>query len=51
MGAIASGGTWVLNDDVVQALSVPDHVIWPVAARELQELARREQLYPMFEVA
>jgi putative phosphoribosyl transferase len=45
MGAIASGGTWVLNDDVVQALSVPDHVIWPVAARELQELARREQLY------
>jgi predicted phosphoribosyltransferase len=45
MGAIASGGTWVLNDDVVQALTVPDQVIWPVAARELQELARREQLY------
>jgi len=45
MGAVASGGAWVLNDDVVGALSIPDRVIRAVAARELQELARRERLY------
>jgi len=45
MGAIASGGAWVLNDDVVGGLSIPDHVIQAVAARELQELVRRERLY------
>src|SRR5262245_37032668 len=45
MGAVASGGAWVLNDDVVGPLAVPDHVIRSVAARELQELARRERLY------
>ena len=45
MGAIASGGAWVLNDDVVGALGIPDHVIQAVAARELQELERRERLY------
>ena len=43
MGAIASGGAWVLNDDVVGGLSIPDHVIRAVAARELQELVRRER--------
>src|SRR5262245_42795155 len=45
MGAVASGGAWVLNEDVVGPLAVPDHVIRSVAARELQELARRERLY------
>ena len=45
MGAIASGGIRVLNDDVIRALHVPAHVIDAVAARESQELARREGLY------
>jgi predicted phosphoribosyltransferase len=45
MGAIATGGVRVLNNDVVNALGIPDHVIDRVAAREQQELARRERLY------
>ena len=39
------GGARVLNDDVVEPLNIPDHVIQAVAARELKELARRERLY------
>jgi putative phosphoribosyl transferase len=45
MGAIASGGVCVLNEGVVRALNIPDHVIASVARREQQELRRREQLY------
>ncbi len=45
MGAIASGGVRVLNDEVVQALRVSSRVIDFVTARESQELARREHLY------
>jgi putative phosphoribosyl transferase len=45
MGAIASGGVRVLNNDVVQLLGVPDDVINIVADREQQELERRERLY------
>jgi predicted phosphoribosyltransferase len=45
MGAIASGGVRVLNDDVVQGLEIPDAVIDAVAAEEEAELARRERLY------
>jgi len=45
MGAIASGGVRVLNDDVVEATGVPPQTIELVAAREREELARREQLY------
>jgi len=45
MGAIASGGVRVLNDEVVQALRIPPHVIELVTARELRELSRRERLY------
>jgi predicted phosphoribosyltransferase len=45
MGAIASGGVRVLNDDVVRVLQVPDDVIETVAAAEQQELERRERLY------
>jgi erythromycin esterase-like protein/predicted phosphoribosyltransferase len=45
MGAVASGGVRVLNDHVVQQLEIPDHLIDAVAAREQQELARRERLY------
>jgi len=45
MGAIASGGIRVLNDEVVDALKVPPEVIDAVTAKELLELARRERLY------
>jgi predicted phosphoribosyltransferase len=45
MGAVATGGVRVLNDQIVQHLSIPNYVIEAVAAREQQELARRERLY------
>jgi predicted phosphoribosyltransferase len=45
MGAIASGGVRVLNQDVVQALDIPERVIDAVARREQQELERREKIY------
>ena len=45
MGAIASGGVRVLNQDVVRMLNVPNEVIDRVARRELAELARRETAY------
>jgi predicted phosphoribosyltransferase len=41
MGAVATGGVRVLNDGVVKQLGIPGHLIEAVAARELQELARR----------
>ena len=45
MGAIASGGVRVLNDTLVQRLGLPSTLIETVAAKEQQELARREALY------
>ena len=42
MGAIASGGVRVLNDEVVQGLGVPDWMIDEVAKQEQEELERRE---------
>jgi predicted phosphoribosyltransferase len=45
MGAIATGGLRVVNDQVVRALGIPDQVIETVAAKEQAELARRERLY------
>src|SRR5258708_22162335 len=45
MGAIASGGVRVLNDDVVQVLALPEAVINTVAAREQHEVERRARLY------
>lgn len=45
MGAIASGGVTVLNPDVVHGLNIPDEVIRVVAAREQQEIERREREY------
>jgi putative phosphoribosyl transferase len=45
MGAIASGGVRVLNDDIVQRLAIPQEVINKVAAHEQRELERRERLY------
>lgn len=45
MGAIASGGVRVLNDEVVESLWIPDAVIDAAAERELLELERRERTY------
>src|SRR5262252_5317675 len=45
MGAIASGGVRVLNEDVVSELGIPQHWVDIVAARELEELRRRETAY------
>jgi putative phosphoribosyl transferase len=45
MGAIASGGTRVLNEEVVSKLDIPEEVIDAVAAEEQQELNRREHDY------
>jgi putative phosphoribosyl transferase len=45
MGATATGGIRVLNDDVIKAFAVKDEIIQAVAAKEEQELERRERLY------
>ena len=45
LGAIASGGVRVLNEDVVRALPKANELIESVTTRELAELARREQIY------
>lgn len=45
MGAIASGGVRVLNDEVVSYLHIPEEAIDAVVQREQRELERREQLY------
>src|SRR5205807_8563929 len=45
MGAVATGGVRVLNDEIVRGLGISEHAIDAVVARELQELARRERLY------
>lgn len=45
MGAIASGGVRVVNDDVVRSLNLPSSAIDRVAKVQERELARREQLY------
>jgi predicted phosphoribosyltransferase len=45
MGAIASGGVRVLNDDLIRMLSIPDKAIDRVSNNEQQELERREHEY------
>lgn len=45
MGAIASGGIRVLNEEVVNALGIPLEYIDAVAAREQVELERRDAAY------
>jgi predicted phosphoribosyltransferase len=45
MGAVATGGVRVLNDQIVRGLAISEHQIDAVVARELQEVARREWLY------
>lgn len=55
MGAIASGGLYVRNDEVADALNIDDTVFDEVVAREYREVQRREHNYrddrPPFEVA
>jgi erythromycin esterase-like protein/predicted phosphoribosyltransferase len=45
MGAIATGGVVVLNEDVIRGLNISPEVIRRVAEREGQELLRRERAY------
>ncbi|HEV2237142.1 MAG TPA: phosphoribosyltransferase [Ktedonobacterales bacterium] len=45
LGALASGGVRVLNDEVLAGLSLPPAVVAEVTAREMAELERRERLY------
>ncbi len=45
MGAIASGGVRVLNDDLIARLRIRAPAIEEVTERERQELARREAVY------
>ena len=55
MGAIASGGVQVINQEVIAALGIRSETVEAIAAREALELARRERLYrglrPMLPVA
>jgi predicted phosphoribosyltransferase len=45
MGAIASGGIEVLNDEVVRTYGIPRHVIDAVVKVEAEELERRMRSY------
>jgi len=45
MGAIASGGTRVLNEDIVSSLEIHPETVDAVTADEAEELARREHAY------
>jgi predicted phosphoribosyltransferase len=45
MGAIASGGVVFLSEKIVQAVNPPYEMVQAVAARESEELKRRERAY------
>lgn len=45
MGALASGGEVVMNDNVVSSLHISDEQVRAVVDRETAELVRREQAY------
>lgn len=45
MGAIATGGTRVLNEELVRSLKISPTAIAHVTEREQQELERRDRLY------
>jgi len=55
MGAIATGGVRVLNQEIVRGFHIPDHLIERVSREEELELNRRERAYrgdrPPLEVA
>lgn len=45
MGAVASGGVRVLNEEAIRELGITPEIIEGVTERELRELERRESLY------
>src|SRR5215217_7423283 len=45
MGAIASGGVRVINEELINYLGIPDEVIDAIAAVEHRELERRAVAY------
>jgi putative phosphoribosyl transferase len=45
MGAIATGGVRVVNEDVVRLLGIPESIIVAAAVRQQRELERRQQAY------
>jgi len=45
MGAIASGGVRILNDEVIRSVNLPPDAIDRAAESQGRELARRERLY------
>jgi putative phosphoribosyl transferase len=45
IGAIASGGVQVLNEDVIRLHRLPASIVEKIAERERLELERRERLY------
>jgi predicted phosphoribosyltransferase len=45
VGAIASGGVRVVNEDVVRALGISEDIIEGVAAAQKRQMAERERLY------
>jgi len=55
MGAIATGGIRVLNENVVRSLQVPERIIDATVAVEEAELKRRERIYrghkPMWDIS
>lgn len=45
LGAIASGGVRVLNEDIISRLATTSGAVEPIIERELKELQRREERY------
>jgi putative phosphoribosyl transferase len=45
MGAIASGGVRVLNEELIATVGIPPAMVERVAAKEEVEITRREQVY------
>jgi putative phosphoribosyl transferase len=45
MGAIATGGVRILNQQVIEGLGITEEILDAVTATEQAELARRERLY------
>lgn len=45
MGAVASGGEYILNTDVIEQLALPDDEVKRVLAEQADEVAQRERMY------
>ncbi len=45
MGAVASGGIQIINDDIVAALNISEATINSIARQEQEELQRQDRLY------